>query len=143
LGSVGVSFFFTLSGFILAYTYATRPAQPLAFWRARFARIYPIYIASLLFAAPAFLGALTRYSRDGGSLPALAARFVTLSQSWTVSSERISAPPLLNNPSGSRSTEAFFYLVFPLVIWAAVKLPLRTFLVAAFGLGAVLLRPQR
>ena len=48
-GYVFVGFFFLLSGYILAYNYADRP-QPLAklpFWRARFARLYPVYLLSL------------------------------------------------------------------------------------------------
>jgi peptidoglycan/LPS O-acetylase OafA/YrhL len=47
---VFVSFFILLSGFVLAYNYADRP-QPLKkrdFWRARFARLYPVYLLSLL-----------------------------------------------------------------------------------------------
>ena len=47
---VFVGFFFLLSGFVLAYNYADRPT-PLdkrQFWRARFARLYPIYLLSLV-----------------------------------------------------------------------------------------------
>jgi len=46
---VFVGFFFLLSGFVLAYNYADRPA-PLVkrdFWLARFARLYPVYLLSL------------------------------------------------------------------------------------------------
>jgi peptidoglycan/LPS O-acetylase OafA/YrhL len=47
---VFVGFFILLSGFILAYNYADRPTPlvPREFWRARFARLYPIYLLSLL-----------------------------------------------------------------------------------------------
>ena len=46
---VFVGFFFLLSGFVLAYNYADRPAlDKRQFWRARFARLYPIYLLSLL-----------------------------------------------------------------------------------------------
>jgi peptidoglycan/LPS O-acetylase OafA/YrhL len=47
---VFVGFFFLLSGYILAYNYGDRPA-PLVkrdFWRARFARLYPVYLLSLV-----------------------------------------------------------------------------------------------
>src|SRR5438270_13969844 len=54
IGYVGVSFFFVLSGFILVYTYADRPISAVEFWRARFARIYPSYLFSLVFTAPFF-----------------------------------------------------------------------------------------
>ena len=48
-GYVFVGFFFLLSGYVLAYNYAGRPT-PLVkrdFWRARFARLYPVYLLSL------------------------------------------------------------------------------------------------
>ncbi len=47
---VFVGFFFLLSGFILSYNYADRPG-PFSnrdFWRARFARLYPVYLLALL-----------------------------------------------------------------------------------------------
>jgi len=46
---VFVVFFFLLSGYVLAYNYAGRPGPLLkrAFWRARFARLYPVYLLSL------------------------------------------------------------------------------------------------
>ena len=46
---VFVGFFFLLSGFVLSYNYADRP-EPIkkrVFWRARFARLYPVYLLSL------------------------------------------------------------------------------------------------
>ena len=48
-GYVFVVFFFLLSGYVLAYNYAGRPT-PLVkrdFWRARFARLYPVFLLSL------------------------------------------------------------------------------------------------
>lgn len=58
-GFVGVSFFFVLSGFILAYSYAPRAAEgavaPRPFYASRVARIYPLYLAALLIALPGFL----------------------------------------------------------------------------------------
>ena len=48
--SVFVGFFFLLSGYVLSYNYADR-SQTLKkrqFWRARFARLYPIYLLSLV-----------------------------------------------------------------------------------------------
>jgi peptidoglycan/LPS O-acetylase OafA/YrhL len=46
---VFVGFFFLLSGYILTYNYADRPMVKRDFWRARFARVYPIYLLSLVF----------------------------------------------------------------------------------------------
>ncbi|HEY0264344.1 MAG TPA: acyltransferase [Granulicella sp.] len=48
-GFVFVGFFFLLSGFVLAYNYDERSLtlNPRAFWLARFARLYPIYLLAL------------------------------------------------------------------------------------------------
>jgi peptidoglycan/LPS O-acetylase OafA/YrhL len=59
-GIEAVTFFFVLSGFILAYVYSGRSAQDTGlkqsreFWKARFARIYPAYGLGLLIALPMF-----------------------------------------------------------------------------------------
>lgn len=60
LGAAGVSFFFVLSGFILAYNYHAK-MQDLSrekiksFYLARFAKIYPIHILTFLIALPVTL----------------------------------------------------------------------------------------
>ncbi len=57
IGYVFVSFFFLISGFILAYNYADRP-EPLNaidFWMARFSRLYPVYVLTLLVSIPMLL----------------------------------------------------------------------------------------
>jgi peptidoglycan/LPS O-acetylase OafA/YrhL len=53
---VFVGFFFLISGFILAYNYADRPMlSKRAFYLARFARIYPVYLLVLVFSIPFLL----------------------------------------------------------------------------------------
>lgn len=51
-GFVGVSFFFILSGFIIAYNYQKRMEERKVskrqFWVARIARIYPLHVLTLL-----------------------------------------------------------------------------------------------
>jgi peptidoglycan/LPS O-acetylase OafA/YrhL len=51
-GYASVSFFILLSGFVLAYNYAARARtgelDKVRFWKARFTRLYPIYLLSLL-----------------------------------------------------------------------------------------------
>ena len=53
-GFVGVSFFFVLSGFIIAYNYQEKLLEKTAtkrtFWVARLARIYPLHLLTLLIA---------------------------------------------------------------------------------------------
>ncbi|WP_255398173.1 acyltransferase [Sulfobacillus sp. hq2] len=56
-GYVGVSFFYTLSGFILTYNYVHRFRHPSSearrqFYWARFARIYPVYALAFLWSIP-------------------------------------------------------------------------------------------
>ena len=110
-GGVGVSFFFVLSGFVL--TWSWRPGV-IAFYRRRFARIYPAYLASTIAAA----GLIWLI---GGTVSTTAVVAVLLlSQSWFSSPSVFNA---LNSVSWSLSCEAFFYLLFPALIFAAVRLP--------------------
>ena len=54
-GYIWVDLFFILSGYILFYVYSTSPGASLEsaslFFRARFARVYPLHVATLLFLA--------------------------------------------------------------------------------------------
>src|SRR5580693_8234163 len=53
-GFASVSFFILLSGFVLAYNYSGRARagqlDKKRFWEARFTRLYPVYLLSLLMA---------------------------------------------------------------------------------------------
>jgi len=71
----GVSFFFVLSGFILAYVYPELGtwAAVRRFWRARIARIWPAYLASF---ALGFV--LLHYPLDGRT----AAAHLLMVQAW-------------------------------------------------------------
>ena len=108
-GYMAVSFFFLLSGFILTYSHADAYEKGnescWKFWTARLARIYPVYLLSLIIA-----GALAgRYLR-GKPLVAYIADLLAI-QSWS-----IRVWPFFNPPAWSISVEAFFYLVFPFVL---------------------------
>ena len=119
IGYVGVSFFFVLSGFILVYTYAGRPVNAFDFWRARFARVYPAYAVALLLTLPWFLFVVQHYNEikvpfmafEVAHFKLAAALEILLLQSWV--------PPAAlswNAVGWSLSVEAFFYLLFPLLI---------------------------
>jgi len=119
IGYVGVSLFFVLSGFILVYTYAGREWTKRDFWQARFARIYPAYLFSLLLTAPGFFYVCLKMKDV--DLPFFAwpkthfalctALVPTLLQAWVPG-----AALAWNSPAWSLSVEAFFYLIFPLIV---------------------------
>ena len=125
IGYVGVSFFFILSGFILVYTYADRNVPAREFWWARFARIYPAYLFSLLLGAPFFFYVSLKIKPapipfmiwPQNHLVTSSLLVPTLIQSWVPG-----AALAWNSPAWSLSDEAFFYLLFPvLVVWLAKK----------------------
>ena len=64
-GTVGVTFFFVLSGFVL--TWSTRPDLPAStFYRRRFARIYPSYFVMFLLTVVAIaIGRTSVLPEDG------------------------------------------------------------------------------
>lgn len=104
-GYLGVSLFFVLSGFILAYN-APPVGNTRKFYVLRLARVYPLYLAAMLWALP-------NYLRHG----VVPARFVIpadllLLQTWFGPGFAIQ----INPPSWSLSAEAFFYLLFPLLL---------------------------
>lgn len=114
-GYIGVSFFFILSGFILAYTYQQkimeRHTSPKAFLIARFARIYPMHIVTLLLAFP--LGYKFIASGEMTHWPARLGANLLLIQSFF-------NDPLtyysFNGVSWSISDEMFFYAMFPVIM---------------------------
>jgi peptidoglycan/LPS O-acetylase OafA/YrhL len=116
-GVAGVSLFFTLSGFVLAYAHCDwEPGrvQRLKFWSSRLARIYPAYALALLWFAPFIL--MHRYSvepADIATKKALASFIPSalLVQSWFNPRVAIS----WNGPGWTLSVEAVFYLLFPFV----------------------------
>jgi peptidoglycan/LPS O-acetylase OafA/YrhL len=128
-GFIGVQLFFVLSGFILTYTYtdpnAKRAIDVASFSVARFARVYPVYILSLLVALPTFLlwaipKASTERTVGIAKVLVTAAANLTLVQAW--------APQTVaqwNTPGWSLSCEAFFYAVFPLAVLRMCRLSSR------------------
>jgi peptidoglycan/LPS O-acetylase OafA/YrhL len=113
-GSVGVSFFFVLSGFVL--TWSRNPTtRPRTFLRRRFARIYPAYVAAI---GLYVLTAWKPFHRDiswglNMAMPAV------LLQAWVPSSRIYFGGVAV---SWSLSCEMFFYATFPFVIGPIVRL---------------------
>ena len=119
LGHAGVGFFFVLSGFILTYTYhdaLTGAAGAIrAFYVARFARVYPAYVVSTIFALLVlvrFGGPFWNPATPAMRVAALAAQLLAV-QAW-IPNEQIYLG--VNSPAWSISVEVFFYLVFPFLL---------------------------
>lgn len=102
-GWVGVSYFFVLSGFVLAWS--SRPGTSRRqFWWRRLLRVYPLHLASLLLALAGYAWASTTWRE---LIPN-----VLLVQSWIPRFETFFG---INSPSWSLSCELFFYACFPLL----------------------------
>ncbi|HEV2487857.1 MAG TPA: acyltransferase [Terracidiphilus sp.] len=109
-GFASVSFFILLSGFVLAYNYAGRARSgeldKVRFWEARFTRLYPIYLLSLLLSwrvVPAEYAAHTHAMFWTGMVLS-----PLLLQGWIPS-----IATYLNTPAWTMSAESFYYLLFP------------------------------
>lgn len=122
-GSLGVELFFVLSGFILGYHYLDQLARPgqgtyRHFLRKRFARIYPMHLASLLLLG-LFVTVMARIGRPVSNPEAYTAQTfwanLALVQCWTLDDCGLS----WNGPAWSLSAEWLAYLAFPLAAWTA------------------------
>jgi len=130
-GYLGVTFFFVLSGFILAHVYdgKLRSRGDLGrFAMARFARIYPVYLLALLLVLPPIFKDLS-----WRSLP----QFFLL-QYWTPLSE-LRALDNTNFPGWSLSVEMAFYLLFPAILWSFSRLGPRGLRAATLSACALML----
>ncbi len=132
LGSAGVAFFFVLSGFILTYTYGTLATVTDArnFWAARFSRIWPTHALTFLMC----VALLPKEQWGLGASPVLPGLAnITLTHAFVPVPEFYFS---FNAPSWTISTEAGFYLLYPL---AALALARRAWLPVAGGIAAIIL----
>lgn len=114
-GYIGVSFFFMLSGFVLALNYKRRLANYeigfRTFFVARIARIYPMHLVTLLIAIPLTLV----------SLKVNAEWILHLVTNGLLLHSFIPYPDFyfsFNKVSWSICNEMFFYVLFPVIILA-------------------------
>lgn len=126
-GHLGVDFFFLLSGFILAYTYLSSDGglrgTKRAFWVARIARIYPVYLLGLILGLYPFYLEEHHVARRlviPGILHLLMLHaWIPIGLDW-------------NQPSWSLGVESTFYLLFPFVLPLVARLPRRSLWLLVF-----------
>ena len=119
-GYIALGLFFLLSGFVLAYNYGNQARagtlDRVRFWKARFTRLYPVYLLSLFLswrmAVPEYGAHTHRMFWTGMVLTPL------LMQGWVPE-----LATFLNTPAWAMPAEAFMYSLFP---WLAkVRRPAR------------------
>jgi peptidoglycan/LPS O-acetylase OafA/YrhL len=132
-GYVALGLFFLLSGFVLAYNYGGQARagqlEKVRFWKARFTRLYPVYLLSLLLSwrmvVPEYgAHAYPVYWHNIALMPQHGMFWVgmvltpLLLQGWFPT-----LATFLNTPAWAMPAEAFMYVLFP---WLArVKRPAR------------------
>lgn len=114
-GYIGVTLFFTLSGFILTVNYRDRLQRLSAravgkYAVARFARIYPLYLLILV-------AIIARLELQGSSTHGWLSHVLML-QAWAPHDSEAFA---FNGPAWSVSIEFFLYACFPIVVVALVR----------------------
>ncbi|MDH6134879.1 peptidoglycan/LPS O-acetylase OafA/YrhL [Kitasatospora sp. MAA4] len=124
-GRSGVTFFFVLSGFVLAWTYDGAKVGAARFYRRRLARIWPLHALTTALSAAA-------YAAIGAAVPTAAALWsLLLVHPWVQGLAKGGNPA-----SWSLGDEAWFYLLLPALL-AALRgrprcwLPLAVLCVAA------------
>jgi peptidoglycan/LPS O-acetylase OafA/YrhL len=141
----GMTLFFTLSGFVIHYNYASLvTAGGLrgigAFLWARFARLYPLFLLMMLIyvlLSQRHIAYWTGHPDQIGGLLQALPYFLLSIQSWIY--KVIGDDSLINAvrggsaPTWSISTEWFFYIAYPFVAWFLLRArtPMAVVLVAA------------
>jgi peptidoglycan/LPS O-acetylase OafA/YrhL len=135
-GYLAVQTFFLLSGFVLAQSYATTQWNRKSLTRfavARFARIYPAYLLSLVLVSWFALQFALKPGRSLAQKASVLADYAFVLQGWTGS-----LGVGWNTPAWTLSCEFFFYLCFPLLFLWLGRGSLTRILAA---LGACLVTP--
>lgn len=133
-GFVGVSFFFILSGFIIAYNYQKkmeeRKVTKRQFWVARIARIYPLHLLTLTVLA------LTSNALDPMGWWEGVKHFVVAAFLLHPFVPRMDYFFYFNSPSWSLGCEQLFYFLFPFLAMLFAK---RQRLIAVLAMCAVII----
>ena len=115
-GAASLSFFFVLSGFVLAYIYGQEGVEFSArkFFIKRVARIWPLHVClavlTFIVLMPDF------FSRENGVIKAI--MNLSLTQAWVPIKGWATS---LNGVSWTLSADAFLYILFPLLLFGRLK----------------------
>ncbi|TFB93953.1 acyltransferase [Cryobacterium sp. TMT1-3] len=110
-GYVGVSFFFVLSGFVLAW--ASKPGERLvSFWRRRIVKIFPNHIVMWVLSMVLFAAAITS--------PVASITSFFLVNSYSPDESVYVA---VNPPAWTLCSELLFYLLFPFIMHLLRQIP--------------------
>ncbi len=131
-GHVAVDLFFVLSGFVLAHRSSASDLatseERRAFYRRRFARVYPLYVASL------GLGFFAEWPGSGHALTTGVGALRLFGQLALLNAFFHGWMFRLNWAAWSLSVEAFMYLLFPWILaWTARRSPRRLLLGCALA----------
>lgn len=123
-GQTAVSYFYVLSGFVMAYVYY-RPTVPFKFWEyfiARFSRIYPVYVLSFILTFFYFMDRVPK--TPTGEIFAN----LFLYQAWIPEySSRY------NIAAWSLSVEVFFYILLPFLVFYSFKISVKKLIWLSLG----------
>ncbi|WP_369211083.1 acyltransferase family protein [Streptomyces flavofungini] len=122
VGFAGVSFFFILSGFVLAWS-ARAQDTLTGFYRRRLLKIFPNHIVT-------WAAALVFFATVAAVRPGVWLSNLLLVHSWI---PRLDTAVSLNQPNWSLCSELLFYLLFPL-LWRWVRTIRSNRLWAWFGI---------
>ncbi len=134
-GYLAVQTFFLLSGFVLAQTYARITWNRVTLGRfavARFARIYPVYLLSLVIVSPFAIEMMVSPPWTVVQRAKLISIYILVLQGWTGS-----LAVGWNTPAWTLTCEFFFYLCFPL-LFAVLRNARWRMVVAAMAVAIVM-----
>jgi peptidoglycan/LPS O-acetylase OafA/YrhL len=129
--NLGVSIFFVLSGFVLVITYHDEEKGTILnkeqYWVNRLARIYPVYLLSMVLC---FISILLANPEAIRPLPVLLS--MLLLQAWI--------PPFplyMNGLAWALSVQVFFYVIFPFVLPVLARLSTSRLIKVVFAFWAI------